>query len=506
MIVVDGRTDIEKLTELLQSGGECAELDFKERLDLSDAEQKLNFVKDAVSMYNRYPGGYLIVGATNEGKPSEICEDMDWESLDGAKLADIVSDFVDVSLCPISSLHELDGHKYRLICFKSLDDALPIPFSKLGQFKDPNTGKQKVVFRPGDIRRRGGAQNRIIEHSQWGEILRNHDAAVREDESKRINQLVDRITFALTERDKTPPLVVGMDEPSLAKALISCFENDEKAKLERFVSQLSIGASHSSDILVGLTTTASHSLLYKNDGLFRASVDAIFDIYLDIDRGHTGGELDKADIAVAIYEIGAAAVILQRWAKILPLVSRRSPSKGGYFYASWLRDCQVDFSNSQRSDDQGASQLISLALQHIRSHPILLPALYDVSDVNSAGGELDERENEILDSLCSFDFLYNVCMFATAQKDQDEQAFGYQSYPACVGFSEGRIRPALARVFGGDEGPRRELLPGLSDREIAQALQSLYALIDRQARVVGKFVWGFDPNAMIGPFLRAHLK
>ena len=43
MIVVDGRTDREKLFELLKSGGECSELDFKETLDFSkkiDEERK----------------------------------------------------------------------------------------------------------------------------------------------------------------------------------------------------------------------------------------------------------------------------------------------------------------------------------------------------------------------------------------------------------------------------------------------------------------------------------
>ena len=53
MIVVDGRTDREKLFELLKSGGECNELDFKETLDFSKKIDELDFVKDAVSMCNR---------------------------------------------------------------------------------------------------------------------------------------------------------------------------------------------------------------------------------------------------------------------------------------------------------------------------------------------------------------------------------------------------------------------------------------------------------------------
>ena len=70
MIVVDGRTDKEKLFELLNAGGECDELDFKETLDLSNKLDALDFIKDAVSMCNRYPGGYIIVGADNDGRPS----------------------------------------------------------------------------------------------------------------------------------------------------------------------------------------------------------------------------------------------------------------------------------------------------------------------------------------------------------------------------------------------------------------------------------------------------
>ena len=65
MVIVDGRTDVEKLKELLATGTECNELEFKEMLDLTKKKDELNFVKDAVSMFNRYPGGYIVIGATN---------------------------------------------------------------------------------------------------------------------------------------------------------------------------------------------------------------------------------------------------------------------------------------------------------------------------------------------------------------------------------------------------------------------------------------------------------
>lgn len=165
MIHVDGRTDIEKLKELLASGTECSEIDFKEVLDLSKKCDELDFVKDAVSMFNRYPGGYVVIGATNEGNPSDLCAGIDWKQFDGARLTDKIRSYVNAPLTAISAVHEIDGHTYCLVCIKSPDDGLPTPFAKLGQCTD-GKGRQKVVFREGDITRRDGAQNRPLEYAQ----------------------------------------------------------------------------------------------------------------------------------------------------------------------------------------------------------------------------------------------------------------------------------------------------------------------------------------------------
>lgn len=176
MIVVDGRTDREKLFELLKSGGECSELDFKETLDFSKKIDELDFVKDAVSMCNRYPGGYIVIGVDDDGNPSARAEDTNWTQFDGAVLTDKIRKYVQAPLTAISQLHEVDGHTYCLVCLLSLEDGLLVPFSKLGQTVD-GKGRQIVVFREGEIVRRDGAQNRPIEYSQWAEILKQHDVA-----------------------------------------------------------------------------------------------------------------------------------------------------------------------------------------------------------------------------------------------------------------------------------------------------------------------------------------
>ena len=133
MIIVDGRTDKEKLLELLQTGGECNELDFKETLDFSKKLDELDFVKDAVSMFNRYPGGYIIVGANEDGTPSKLSARTDWSAFDGAVLTDKIRKYVAAPLTAISQCHEVAGHTYCLICFLSPEGGLPVPFSSSGK-------------------------------------------------------------------------------------------------------------------------------------------------------------------------------------------------------------------------------------------------------------------------------------------------------------------------------------------------------------------------------------
>lgn len=66
MIVPDGRTDLEKLKELL-GNPEQTHLDLKASVDLMTAADKLKFVKDAVTMASRPEGGYILIGVNDAG-------------------------------------------------------------------------------------------------------------------------------------------------------------------------------------------------------------------------------------------------------------------------------------------------------------------------------------------------------------------------------------------------------------------------------------------------------
>lgn len=497
MIVVDGRTDIEKLRELLAVGAECTELDYKETLDFKKRIDELDFVKDAVSMFNRYPGGYIIVGATDDGKPSTLCTEIDWQQFDGARLTDKIRAYVNAPLTLISALHKVDGHTYCLICMKSPGDGLLVPFAKLGQCAD-SKGRQKVIFKEGDITRRDGAQNRPIEFAQWSEILAQHDKSVREDEAKRINALIDRVTLALGVKGRTPPLIYGMDDGSLAKALAFCFEQGEEAKLGRFVNQLALEIGHTDDAIWNLAAVATNAILYGFDNVAAQAMNALYDYYLSMDRYARGAEDMLLSIVVAIYEIGAAMVLANRWDMILPFVNRQSPANGSYVYASWVRECQVIAVNAGKFKKDTSAMMISIALDHIKHHEAIIPE-YAFGDKqnDSPSGALAEKEESVLNLLCSFDFLYCLCVYVAGEGQAG-------AYPACTGYEQKRINSVVVKVFGKDARVRKALLPGYSDLEIANGFRELCGIMSNEALWKGNYTWSFDQTGAIRPFLDAN--
>lgn len=491
MIVVDGRTDKEKLFELLNSGGECSELDFKETLDFSKKIDELHFVKDAVSMCNRYPGGYIVIGADDDGKPSEISEQTNWSQFDGAVLTDKIRKYVDAPLAAISQLHDVDGHTYCLICLLSPEDGLPVPFAKLGQTAD-GKGRQSVVFREGEFSRRDGAQNRCIEYAQWAEMLGQHDGRVRKDESKRMDLLVDKIIAVLGVRGKTPPLVYGMDEHALVEALAICFEQKEDEKLARFIGQVASQFQSESDALNELVGIGAYAVAYYNDAIFIKVVDALYDCYASIDESKADRSTRHLKVAVACYELGAQLVRLKRWDLIAPFVNRQSPANPYSLYASWIRDCQVESVRAGLFKDADSGMMISVALENATKHPIVAPDC----GLDSENGDLGR--DRYLDLLCSFDFLYCLCVFVSGVGTG-------LAYPACCAYSENRIAGVVSRFFGNDQGPRRELLPDADDDKVALGLRALYKLAGEEAlRNDGRFYWGFDPTRALSHFLNEH--
>ena len=152
-VVWDGRTDEEKLQELLRLG-EQTQLDFKVELDLRDRKHELDFFKDAVAMANRPPGGYILVGITDDGKlPQRPWRIKNPQMFDGATLRDKIGKYIEADIEVVSQLHTINGSDVVVIAIFSTRTGLPVPMMTVGQYNQPNGRgrmKTRTVFRPGE--------------------------------------------------------------------------------------------------------------------------------------------------------------------------------------------------------------------------------------------------------------------------------------------------------------------------------------------------------------------
>ena len=284
-----------------------------------------------------------------------------------------------------------------------------------------------------------------------------------------------------------------MSGNALKSALISCNESGESEKVIRFINQLSSNFGTDGETLDKLVGVASLAISYENDSVFQAASDSLYDYYLSLDQ-FKDNAAQKLNIILAAYEMGAALVLAKRWDLISPFVNRNSPAYGNYIYASWLRDCQVASSRHGFFDEKDSGMIISAALEKGKKHPIGMPDLNLGSKVTDGYSD----EEKALNLLCSFDFLYCLCVFAAGD--------GYgEAYPCCCAYSESRINLVAAKMLGKDDVARRMLLPDCTDEEIASGLRKICELIQNEFRRTFNYYWALVPPAgPISSYLKEH--
>ena len=497
-VTVDGRTDIEKLTELL-SEPEQQHLEFKESVDLSKNEGKIKFVKDVVSMSNRPPGGYILIGVDDSGKPVTPQGTFDQktrELFDGARLNDLIRKYTEGPVHVTSQFHTVSDNEIILIYAHHNESGLPVPMSALGQYE--KNGKTVQLFRTGDICIRDGAQNAPLRWSHWNELLREHDQRIRDDARKDIESLVAEVAKSLRSPGgrSNVPLSIDMTDDTFVEALLTNIELSGDTRIRYFLSQLSGFAADEERYIEALnkaTIIAVQALFLGETEIVDLTIKRLFDTYKQLNPRNPSKQLE---IIVRCYSIGAAAVRCEAWSTISNLVLHSYPPKIDaftYIYTSWIRHGQVEASRAHLfpADDRG-SLMIPPARLLMVEHPVMRP---DVPDTVSTNAEVILESDTILNSLCQFDILY--CIIVAADETHDGDA-----YPASSAFKQDRTYPILTRLIE-DEEMRHELFPGRSDFQVAAALNEAIRTAKRQSLEFNNGWWWSDhPN--VRSFINEH--
>lgn len=505
MIVLDGRNDREKLTELL-AAGEQTHLDYKASLDLADSKHRLNLVKDIVAMSNRPGGGYILIGVQDDGTPCLSSGTLDRQRFDGANLGQLVRSYTDGEIEIHPQVHDLqDGKEIVLVRIEGHRDGLPVPMAKVGQYRDAK-GRDVTVFRQGDVLVREGSANVPLRHSHWPDLLATRDRMLRDQAQESVQQLIAQLVRQLRSPQAgggptAAPVVAGLDEATFADAVISNLEAGSDIGLKRFLLEAhNMAVSSKStpdDVMVYLdrvTILGAQAALFGRDDEFRAAVDTLYKVYLQIRDGRGAHPSEYVEILSRAYALGSLAVRCGSWQLVRHVVQQPVDSSAGsaYVYSSWLRHGQVEASRANLFPPDRGGMLISAARALLAAHPAMRPDVPD--DAVPPAADLDDTD-VLLNSLCRFDLAYCIAVAAEGEGDSG-------GYPACAAFHQWRA-DFVYEAIAADPEARATLFPNSSDGQVASALLEVHESASRESWKYGGY-WSGLPKAA-SEYVRAHL-
>ena len=487
MIVVDGRTDLEKLRELL-SEPEQTHLEFKSSLNLADNRDRVEFVKDAVSMSNRPPGGYILVGAHEGGAlslPRGTIRDP--ALFDGARLGDLIRKYIEGEVHIVSRFHALEDHEVVLVYIPHHRDGLPVPMSATGQWRKPN-GTDTVVFREGDVLVREGAKNTPLRHAHWNDLLSQRDRRLREEARQQSDLLLAELAKALRDGPSTPiaiPLAADSSDDAFVQAMISNFESNSDVRIRQFLALAKSSAREESvltEILNKITVLAAQALFFEQIGLVGLAVDSLYDIY---DSPGADPSKTRLDIINRVYVLGSLAVRLRHWSTIPALVLRPyPPMEDGYVYSSWIRHGQVAASRARLFPGERGGLMISAARELAAEHQAMRP---DVPDTGLPEPSQMADDDTLFNSLCQFDVL--LCMIVAAEGKQHGGG-----YPASSAMHQHRADPAFI-LTASDTTARAALFPTSTNETVASAMARVFSSALRESHSFGGHWWSLPSSA-----------
>lgn len=471
-------------------------MEFKAELDLTAKYDELNFVKDAVSMSNRPPGGYILVGVNDDGTlalPTGTIADR--ARFDGARLGDMIRRYIEGEVHAISQVHEVDGHEVVLIFLPHHRDGLPVPMSKLGQFPGPG-GKQVVVFREGDVLVREGAKNIPLRHAHWNDLLSLRDQRLREEARAQADSLIAELAAAMRAGGPGPafvPLSVETANDAFGEAVVSHLEAGSDIRLRQFLGQAAALASNPDERQAALdkvTILAAQAMYFERDAVAEKAIDSLFDAYAKLGHGDAAARLD---IVTRVYVLGSLAVRLRHWAVVHDLALRPYPPGGDvYIYSSWIRHGQVDASRANLFPKDKGGMMISAARALMSEQPAMRP---DVPDSGVPDPSDLAHDDALLNSVCQFDILY--CLIVTAEGQHHASG-----YPAASALNQDRADPAF-EVVATDAAARAAMFPTSDERKIAEATTQVFTSAVNESFRFGGHWWSLPQGAQ--RFVSNHL-
>jgi predicted HTH transcriptional regulator len=130
-------------------------IEFKEKFDISQAQDWCEIIKDIVAIANS-GGGWMLIGIKRDGSPSG------WDartilSLDPALMTDKIAKYTEEQFADFD-IQEVEKDGHNLAAIQIHVSSIPMVFTQPGTY-DIGGGKQKTAFAKGTIYFRHGAKS-----------------------------------------------------------------------------------------------------------------------------------------------------------------------------------------------------------------------------------------------------------------------------------------------------------------------------------------------------------
>nr|WP_141216262.1 ATP-binding protein [Rhodococcus sp. 06-621-2] len=430
----------------------------------------------------------MLIGTTNEGAPCVPIGTFDLSVFDAANLNNKVRKYTHRDAHLVSQIHDHEGSEIVLIYIPASPSALPVPMAADGQYEDPN-GKQKHVFRVGDLPVRGTAQNEPLRYEHWEELLARHDEGIRDETRRNIDALITRLAALQgSGGSQLLPLDEELDEAPFVQIVSTHLETPGVIRLKTFLYAAADRATHTTgnDIkpLDHITIVVAQAMFHGREDIVEMGIERLEYIYSQTEFNKPRRRLDIVD---RVYALGSCAVRLKLWTTVQRLSLGKATRDD---YPSWIREGQVDASNAQLFPQDKGGLMISTARLMIVEHPGMRPDLSEVYPPDTLN-----QDDALLNSLCRFDVLYCIVVEVRRKPSQAE------GYPASSAFNQIRINPILSMLVQ-DADVRTELAPGTDDSKWAAGIRKTVDLARRESFSYGGD-WSGYPHEVYD-FFTAH--
>jgi hypothetical protein len=499
----------EELVRQLLDEGEHAGLDYKAMLNIAETAELVAVAKDIGAMQSLPSGGFLIVGANDDGSLSGALESAHVNLLDESRLRAKLTKYLPDPIQLVTRLVEIDDEKVVVI------HVAPHPagfatFKADGNYPRPD-GKQGCEFRAGDVFTRRGTSSARCQQSDWERIIEEVVASRKESWRRELAQDLSQLGIsAQGQRIAQGPAAAvtwQLDADAFAATTVELLRANDTIPLNLLIDRLTRDArpllqdaDRADDAVTLLDRTAALAaigLALGRSELFDQALAVLLTIYnYAFDQyGYPSQALavPASSLWLMIVErvlaLGGLAVRRRNWRAVRMLALQKGRGNDFSFYNNWIRHGLTMAARDGRLDRQEGGtrievSLVQEALELARGEEALRP-------------DLSADDDALLDSICQFDALAAFAAF-----DDAGSADGSHYYPNFARFNWMRSEPAVVALIE-DDAARAAVFPRPND-ELAAAIRSLaqlargeslrYRVIDDwESKPVVDFLQGASP-------------